>query len=73
MGTFAGTHPPQNDGMLHELRQLREMFADLNAWHGSGDRLEFAGIFGARLHVEGVFVGRSAVHPQKNAGFMPLL
>ena len=59
--------------MLHQLRELREVLADLDAGHRRVDRLELAADVrrGVGLGVEGVDVAGPAGHPQQDAGSGP--
>ena len=60
-----------DDAELVEVpRQQRQVFADVDARHVGGDRLEFAAnlVRGVRFHVEGVVVGRPAVEKDDEAG-----
>ncbi len=62
----SGGHAAEDGQVLHLLGDLWQMFADLDAWHAGLDGLVLA----AFLEVEGVRLGRPAVHPQQDAGLV---
>ena len=57
---------------VHDLRVLRQQFADLKPGQSGGNRCERPAIFGGStgFHVERVKLRRSAVHPDENDGFL---
>ncbi len=59
--------------MLHELRQLRKLFADLDSGDGGADRTEIAMDISAGfgLGIEGIHVTGTAVHPEQDARLRP--
>ena len=67
-------HAAQDRGVLHQLREAREMLADADARHRRFDGLEFAADVGRSLglRVEGVDVAGPAGHPQQDARLGPL-
>ena len=61
-------HRPHDGQPVDALRELRKVFADLNAWNIRGDRLKCAANFRGRvgLHVPSVLMGRPAPHEEQD-------
>jgi hypothetical protein len=59
---------------VHDLRDLRQMFTDLNSGNGGGDRFEFAANLGWGIHlqIEHVLMGRPTRQEDHDNGFVGL-
>ena len=62
-------HAADHRHFMHDLRQVRQMFADVQAGHARRNRFEFSPHFGRRIgfHIDGVEMAGPAVVEDDNA------